>query len=110
MPDILFILLLALVIFGPKKLPEIARQIAKYMLQFRQMSNDFKRQLESEMLKIELEEKQAPAKSYQPCSDQSAAPGRIPAANSFFLNRRRPWTDTLIHSRSQNAICFFPSL
>ena len=57
MPDILFILLLALVIFGPKKLPEIARQIAKYVIQFRQMSNDFKRQLESEMLKIELEEK-----------------------------------------------------
>jgi sec-independent protein translocase protein TatB len=65
MPDILFILLLALVIFGPKKLPEIARQIAKYMAQFRQMSNDFKRQLESEMLRIELDEKQAPAKSYQ---------------------------------------------
>ena len=65
MPDILFILLLALVIFGPKKLPEIARQIAKYMAQFQRMSNDFKRQLESEMLKIELEEKQAPAKSYQ---------------------------------------------
>ena len=65
MPDILFILLLALVIFGPKKLPGIARQIAKYVIQFRQMSNDFKRQLESELLKIELEEKQAPAKSYQ---------------------------------------------
>ncbi len=65
MPDILFILLLALVIFGPKKLPEIARQIAKYMTQFQRMSNDFKRQLESEMLKIELEEKQTPAKSYQ---------------------------------------------
>jgi sec-independent protein translocase protein TatB len=65
MPDILFILLLALVIFGPKKLPEIARQIAKYMTQFQRMSNDFKRQLESEMLKIELEEKSAPAKSYQ---------------------------------------------
>ena len=47
MPDILFILLLALVIFGPKKLPEIARQIAKYVLQFQRMSNDFKRQLET---------------------------------------------------------------
>jgi sec-independent protein translocase protein TatB len=65
MPDTLFILLLALVILGPKKLPEIARQIAKYVAQFRQMSNDFKRQLEGEMLKIELEEKQVPAKSYQ---------------------------------------------
>jgi Tat protein translocase TatB subunit len=74
MPDTLFILLLALVIFGPKKLPEIARQIAKYVIQFRQMSNDFKRQLESEMLKIELEEKQAPAKSYQlPSTNQSAS-------------------------------------
>jgi len=58
MPDILFILLLALVIFGPKRLPEIARQIAKYMAQFRQISNDLKRQLNSEMLKIELEEKE----------------------------------------------------
>ena len=58
MPDILFILLLALVIFGPKKLPEIARQIAKYMAQFRQMSNDLRRQLDGEMLKIELEENQ----------------------------------------------------
>jgi len=58
MPDILFILLLALVIFGPKRLPEIARQIAKYMAQFRQMSDELKRQLNSEMLKIELEEKE----------------------------------------------------
>jgi sec-independent protein translocase protein TatB len=58
MPDILFILILALVIFGPKRLPEIARQIAKYMSQFRVMRDDLKRQLESELLKIELEEKQ----------------------------------------------------
>ena len=69
MPDILFILLLALVIFGPKKLPEIARQIAKYMAQFRMMRDDLKRQLEGELLKIELEEKQkaatAPAKQLE---------------------------------------------
>lgn len=58
MPDILFILILALVIFGPKRLPEIARQLAKYMAQFRVMRDDLKRQLESELLKIELEEKQ----------------------------------------------------
>jgi len=61
MPDILFILLLALVIFGPKRLPEVARQIAKFMAQFRMMRDDFSRQLQSELLKIDLEEKQKAA-------------------------------------------------
>ena len=58
MPDILFILLLALIIFGPKKLPGVARQAGKLMLQFRQMSSDLKAQLEGEMLKIELEDRE----------------------------------------------------
>lgn len=58
MPDILFILLLALVIFGPKRLPEIMRQVAKFLAQARMMRDDLKRQLESEIINIELEEKQ----------------------------------------------------
>jgi sec-independent protein translocase protein TatB len=58
MPDVLFILILALLIFGPKKLPEVARQLAKFMAQFRVMRDDLKRQLEGELLRIELEEKQ----------------------------------------------------
>ena len=58
MPDILFILILALVIFGPKKLPEVARQVAKFLAQIRMMRDDLKRQMERELLKIELEEKQ----------------------------------------------------
>lgn len=58
MPDVLFIMLLALIIFGPKRLPEVARQLGKFMAQFRVMRDDLKRQIESEMLKIELEEKQ----------------------------------------------------
>jgi len=58
MPDILFILVLALVIFGPKKLPEVARQVAKFMAQFRMMRDDLRRQVQSELLKIELDEKQ----------------------------------------------------
>jgi len=61
MPDILFILLLALVIFGPKRLPEIMRQVAKFLAQARMMRDDLKRQLESEIINIELEEKQKAA-------------------------------------------------
>ncbi len=61
MPDILFILILALIIFGPKRLPEIARQIAKWVVQLRLMRDDLKRQLQSELLKMEFEEEQKKA-------------------------------------------------
>jgi Tat protein translocase TatB subunit len=57
LPDLIFIFLLALVVLGPKKLPEVARQLGKFMAEFKRASNEFKNQLESEMLNIELEER-----------------------------------------------------
>jgi sec-independent protein translocase protein TatB len=53
--EMAFIFVLALIIFGPKKLPEIGRQIGKFMAEFRRASNEFKWQLESEMRQIEAE-------------------------------------------------------
>src|SRR5450631_1506150 len=50
-PDMLFIFLLALIMFGPKKLPEIARTIGKYMAEFKRASSDFKDQFQSEIEK-----------------------------------------------------------
>jgi sec-independent protein translocase protein TatB len=43
--------LLALILFGPKKLPEIGREIGKFMAEFKRASNDFKYQLQSEIEK-----------------------------------------------------------
>jgi len=54
--EILFIMLLALIMFGPKKLPEIARQIGKFMADFRRASSDFQNQIHEEIRKIDLEE------------------------------------------------------
>jgi sec-independent protein translocase protein TatB len=57
MPEMIFIFLLALVIFGPKKLPELGRQLGKALGEFKKASNEFKNQLEVEMMNIELEER-----------------------------------------------------
>src|SRR6185437_7352603 len=55
-PEMIFIFLLALLIFGPKKLPEVGRQLGKALAEFKRASNEFKAQLETEMRNLELEE------------------------------------------------------
>jgi sec-independent protein translocase protein TatB len=51
MPEMIFIFLLALILFGPKKLPEIGREIGKFIAEFKRASNDFTYQLKSEIEK-----------------------------------------------------------
>src|SRR5208337_5302642 len=51
MPEMIFIFLLALILFGPKKLPEIGREIGRFMAEFKRASNDFKSQIQDEMEK-----------------------------------------------------------
>jgi sec-independent protein translocase protein TatB len=47
--DSLILMVLALVVFGPRRLPLIGRQIGKLMYEFRKASNDFKFQMEEEL-------------------------------------------------------------
>ncbi len=58
LPDTIFIFALALVIFGPKKLPEIGRQLGKLVLEFRRASNEFKMQIEEELRTAEEADRQ----------------------------------------------------
>jgi sec-independent protein translocase protein TatB len=53
MADSLILMVLALVVFGPRRLPQIGRQIGKLMYEFRKASNDFKYQMEEEMRNAE---------------------------------------------------------
>ena len=48
-PELLLILIIALIVFGPRKLPEIGKSLGKMMVEFRRASNDFKRTLEDEV-------------------------------------------------------------
>ena len=49
LPEIAFILVLALLIFGPKKLPEIGRTLGKGMAEFRKATNELKRSVNTEL-------------------------------------------------------------
>ena len=53
----LILMVLALVVFGPRRLPEIGRQIGKLMYEIRKASNDFKFQMEDELRKAEDEDR-----------------------------------------------------
>lgn len=54
--ETIFLFLLALVIFGPKKLPEIARQLGRALNEVKKASNEFKAQIEQEVQNLEREE------------------------------------------------------
>jgi sec-independent protein translocase protein TatB len=56
--DSAFIILLALLLFGPKKLPVLARQLGKLMGDFRRASNEFRTQMEEELRISEQAERQ----------------------------------------------------
>jgi TatA/E family protein of Tat protein translocase len=54
-PEMIFLFFLALIIFGPKKMPEIGRQIGKAINEFKRASNEFKSQIEAEISQLEVE-------------------------------------------------------
>lgn len=97
--EILVILVIALIIFGPRKLPELGKSLGQSLAQFRRASDDFKRTWEDEV-EIEKRRLEAPppipsevtgeslptvsqAESYWPGStpeESSVAADEVPAA------------------------------
>src|ERR1700719_3841656 len=61
MPEILVILVMALIIFGPRKLPELGKTLGQSLAQFRRASEDFKRQWEDEVVIERQRIEQTPA-------------------------------------------------
>ena len=85
LPDTIFIFGLALVIFGPKKLPEIGRQLGKLVLEFRRASNEFKMQIEEELRAAEQADHQKQIAAPPP-SLQSPAPE--PTSEALTIGRQ----------------------
>ena len=60
MPEMIIILVIALIIFGPRKLPELGRSLGRSINEFKKASNELRSTLEEEIRVEERKEKSAP--------------------------------------------------
>jgi TatA/E family protein of Tat protein translocase len=91
--DSIFIFLLALILFGPKKLPEIGRQIGKLLVEFRRASNEFKAQIDEELRTMEQQERQKKLEQAAalPAAETTAAPNILPPSTGTVVSTSYPY-------------------
>jgi sec-independent protein translocase protein TatB len=81
LPHLVVLFVLALMVFGPEKLPELARMLGKATAEFRKMTNDFRYALEDEVRELErntrIREEEAAAAAR---TAQAPAPAPVTAA------------------------------
>ena len=82
-PEMLFLGLLALLLFAPRRLPEIGRQIGKALTEFKRASSEFQTQLEDEVRHLEKEAENAilpPTPPEGAVAQSSADSASVPAS------------------------------
>ncbi|NJD39483.1 MAG: TatA/E family twin arginine-targeting protein translocase [Geobacter sp.] len=56
MPEMIVILVIALIVIGPQKLPELAKSLGKGLAEFKKASDDFQRNMQEETRREEVDE------------------------------------------------------
>lgn len=77
MPELIIIFVIALIIFGPRKLPELGRSLGKSLAEFKRASNELRNTLEEE---IRIEEQQQKPEAAKTTTAQAAAPTVVTTA------------------------------
>ena len=81
-PELLIIMLVALIIFGPRKLPELGRSLGKSLGEFRKASNELKSTLEEEIRLEEVKEQRAKMDAEQTSAVEAGNPSA--ASNEIY--------------------------
>lgn len=72
MPELIIIMVIALIIFGPRKLPELGKSLGRSINEFKRASSDLQNTLEQE-IKLE-EQKETQAKARDSVADAAPSP------------------------------------
>jgi TatA/E family protein of Tat protein translocase len=80
MPEMVVIAVIALIIFGPRKLPELGKSLGKSIAEFKRASNELKNTLEDEIRTEELQEARKSAQIPPTASVPPAAPAPVAGA------------------------------
>jgi TatA/E family protein of Tat protein translocase len=99
--ETIFLFLLALIVFGPKKLPEIARQVGRYLNEFKRASNEFKAQIEQEI--AHLEDETTP-KILPPSTPPEGVMSRKPISTREASSQRDPEPAATLASPAPDAV------
>jgi Tat protein translocase TatB subunit len=78
-PELFLIFVVALIVFGPRKLPEIGKSLGKMMGEFRRASNEFRSTIENE---VEAEKIRDSMRIEPPRVDPVAAPAAVVSGGS----------------------------
>src|SRR5206468_13054322 len=76
MPELIIIFVIALIIFGPRKLPELGRSLGKSLAEFKRASNELKNTLEEE---IRLDEQRTTIEAQKAATPPPSTPADIPS-------------------------------
>ena len=92
MPEMIIILVIALIIFGPRKLPELGRSLGKSINEFKKASNELRSTLEEE-IRVEERKEQQPKVVAEPPSAMTAP---IPGSDADLVaHAPRPMSETV---------------
>ena len=84
LPEVTVILILALLIFGPKKLPELGKQLGKTLKSLKKASNEFQNEIDQVMNE---EDKEESLKSIESNQTNEISQEKIDSENKSFSNK-----------------------
>lgn len=89
MPELVIIFVIALIVFGPRKLPELGKSLGKSLAEFKRASNELRNSLEEE-IRVEEEKdrtpRPAPAPAVAAASVVEASPAPAPVSDDPYVD------------------------